>query len=77
MQEWFKQSLALLKRFLNVKYFTFGKVIILGGGGFLKGYTLGGGGTNNDKMLIWTSKLSQHLQALKTDILTTLTCQIW
>ena len=33
----------------------------------------GGHKLKNDKMLIWLSNLSKHLQALKTDIITTLT----
>ena len=59
-----QQSLALLKKFLNGKYLPLEKGIIWGGG------------TNNDKILIWLSNLSQNLQALKTDIPTTLTFMI-
>ena len=60
MQGCFKQS--LLKRFLNVNYHPLEKGIIWGKGG-----------TDNDKMLIWISNLSQNLHAFNTDILLTLT----
>ena len=55
--------MALWKRFLNVKYLLLEKGIIWGRRR----------GANNDKMLIRTSHISQNLQPLKNDTLTTLT----